>query len=87
MRLPCPLCGDRDIREFACMGHATLLDRPGPDAGAEAWNAYLHLRDNPAGPSRDLWFHGSGCGAWLIVERDTVTHRVTGASLAMERAE
>ena len=84
MRLPCPLCGERDIREFTYKGAAVYLDRPDPDAGDAAWDAYLHLRENPAGPTRDLWYHGGGCGAWLVVDRDTVTHAVTGARLAEE---
>jgi heterotetrameric sarcosine oxidase delta subunit len=82
MRLPCPLCGDRDIREFTNLGAAVRLDRPAPDAGEVAWDAYLHLRDNPAGVTRDLWYHEGGCGAWLVVTRNTVTHEVIGAELA-----
>ncbi len=84
MLIPCPLCGARDIREFTYRGHATYLDRPPGDDWSEAWNDYLHLRENPAGPTRDLWFHGQGCGAWLEVERDTVTHKVTSARLVAE---
>jgi sarcosine oxidase subunit delta len=84
MQIPCPLCGARDIREFTPKGHASYLDRPTEDADAEAWNDYLHLRENPAGATRELWFHGAGCGAWLVVERNTVTHAVTGARLARE---
>ncbi len=84
MRLHCPLCGERDIREFTCIGSAAYLDRPDPDAGAEAWDAYLHLRDNPAGDSRELWYHGAGCTSWLVVTRNTVTHAVLGAELARD---
>ena len=84
MRLPCPHCGSRDIREFTCRGAATLLDRPAPDAGEAAWDDYLHQRDNPAGRTRELWHHQGGCGAWLVVERDTITHEVFGAGLASE---
>jgi sarcosine oxidase subunit delta len=82
MRIPCPLCGDRDLREFTVTGHASLAERPADDAAPEAWDAYLHLRDNPAGRTEELWWHGAGCGAWLVVERDTVTHAVHGARLA-----
>ena len=85
MRLPCPICGDRDIREFTCKGHALALDRPAPDAGEAAWDDYLHLRENPAGRTCELWYHGVGCTAWLVVERDTVSHEVFGAVLASER--
>lgn len=84
MRLPCPVCGERDLREFTYQGDAVRQDRPGPDAGGDAWEAYLHLRDNPAGVTRDLWYHGAGCGAWLVVTRDTVSHVVHGAVLARE---
>jgi heterotetrameric sarcosine oxidase delta subunit len=65
-------------------GHETYLHRPAPDAGPEAWNDYLHNRENPAGETRELWHHGSGCGAWLVVTRNTVTHDVLGAALARE---
>jgi len=84
MRLPCPVCGERDIREFTYKGAAVALNRPAPDAGDAAWDAYLHLRDNPAGETRDLWYHGAGCTAWLVVTRDTVTHAVLGAQPASE---
>ncbi len=76
MRIPCPFCGDRDLREFHVMGGAEWLARPAPNAGAAAWDAYLHQRANPAGRTRELWLHEAGCGAWLMVERDTVTHAV-----------
>lgn len=73
MRLTCPHCGTRDLREFTYGGAA--LERPEGDWGPE-WDAYLHLRDNPAGLSREWWTHSAGCTAWLLVERDTVTHDV-----------
>ena len=81
MRIPCPICGTRDRREFYYQGAATMLDRPAPEASPDLWHAYLHLRDNPAGRTRDLWYHEAGCGAWLVVERDTLTHEVFGAEL------
>ena len=86
MRITCPLCGDRDRREFYYQGAATLLARPDPEAGEDAWDAYLHLRDNPAGETRDLWHHETGCGAWLVVTRDTVTHAIHKVDLAEEVA-
>lgn len=82
MRIPCPVCGDRDHREFYYVGDAVALDRPDPVAGIEAWDSYVHLRDNPAGVTRDLWYHDGGCGSWLVVTRNTVTHDVLGAELA-----
>jgi sarcosine oxidase subunit delta len=82
MRITCPNCGERDRREFYYQGDALALDRPAGDAGLEAWDDYLHNRDNPAGETRDLWFHEAGCSAWLVVERNTVTHAVMNVTLA-----
>lgn len=85
MQIPCPHCGPRDIREFTYKGHETYRHRPDDADWSPAWDAYLHNRENPAGPVRDLWYHGAGCGAWLVVARDTVTHRIDGAWPAAER--
>ncbi|WP_146344059.1 sarcosine oxidase subunit delta [Phaeobacter marinintestinus] len=82
MRLPCPICGERDRREFYYKGAA--LERPAPDAGEAAWDDYVYLRENPAGDTRELWYHDGGCGAWLVVTRNTLTHAVIGAELASE---
>ena len=84
MRLICPLCGDRDLREYAYKGHATYLNRPDAGARIGAWDDHLHLRENPAGPTRDLWQHVHGCAAWLVVERDTTTHAITSVALAKD---
>lgn len=86
MRLTCPLCGERDRREFYYQGAAVALQRPAPDAGDAAWDTYLHLRDNPAGETRDLWQHEAGCGAWLVVTRNTVTHEVVDVVLALDES-
>ncbi|MEO0915467.1 MAG: sarcosine oxidase subunit delta [Pseudomonadota bacterium] len=86
MRLTCPHCGARDLREFTYKGDALALARPDEDAGADAWNDYLHNRDNPAGATRELWYHGA-CGTWLVAERDTTTHEVVATkTLAEARA-
>lgn len=86
MRLTCPICGDRDRREFYYLGDAVALDRPGPEAGADAWQDYVYLRDNPAGETRDMWHHDAGCGAWIVVTRNTVTHAVLASELAQDAA-
>lgn len=85
MRVTCPRCGDRDRREFTVQGDDTPLHRPERDAGAEAWHDYVHLRDNPAGRVREMWYHDP-CQTWLVVERDTATHAVHGSTLAREAA-
>ena len=85
MRIPCPYCGERDLREFAYLGDATVT-RPDP-AAADAERLffdYVYLRDNPAGAHRELWYHAQGCRSWIKVERETRTHRIVGASLAGE---
>ena len=66
-------------------GDDTSLHRPDRDAGAEAWHAYVHLRDNPAGRLREMWYHDP-CQTWIVVERDTVTHAVYATALAREVA-
>ena len=86
MRIPCPLCGDRDRREFYYYGAADYLNRPDPDAAPAAWDDYLHLRDNPAGVHRELWFHEQGDRSWLVVTRNTVTHEITRVELARDVA-
>ena len=80
MRIPCPHCGPRDVREFSYLGDATLR-RPEPTAAdaLEQFTAYVYLRDNPAGPHQELWYHGFGCQAWLVVTRDTRTHAIAAA--------
>lgn len=83
MRLRCPYCGERDRREFTCQGADVMLDRPGPDASDADWDDYLHNRANPAGETQELWYHDP-CGAWIVVERNTVTHAVSGSRLASE---
>jgi len=80
VRIPCPLCGMRDLREFSVRGAA--LPEPEGAAWSAAWDDYLHNRDNPAGESREFWYHGQGCGAWLVVTRDTVTHEIADVVLA-----
>jgi methylglutamate dehydrogenase subunit B len=85
MRIPCPLCGPRDKREFYYYGAEDYLNRPAPDAPPEAWDSYLHLRDNPAGITRDLWYHETGCASWLLITRNTGTHEIHEVALVADR--
>ena len=76
MRIRCPHCGERDGREFGYLGDAALRERPdGLEADAAAMAGHVYLRGNPAGPHRELWYHGP-CRTWLEVERDTRSHAV-----------
>jgi sarcosine oxidase subunit delta len=81
MRITCPLCGPRDRREFYYYGSDDYLRRPAADAAPAAWDDYLHNRDNPAGVTRDLWYHDMGCTSWLAVTRNTVTHDILKVEL------
>ena len=82
-----PLLGPRDAAEFTCLGDAALIDRPdGMTASLEEMSDYLHLRDNPAGEHRELWYHEQGDRSWLVVTRNTLTHEVLKVELARDVA-
>lgn len=84
MLISCPYCGPRDSREYAMIGDAGLMRRPDPEA-ADAmarFHAYLYLRDNPAGPHRELWVHDGGCRRVLRLTRDTRTHEILEVAFA-----
>jgi heterotetrameric sarcosine oxidase delta subunit len=85
MRIPCPLCGNRDRREFYYYGTEDYLNRPTDQGTIEELDNHLFLRDNPAGLTRDVWYHEQGCGSWLIVQRNTITHEVLGSELVAAR--
>ena len=85
MRIDCPCCGLRDVGEFTLLGDASPV-RPEPTAGLDAMTDYVYLRDNPAGPHRELWYHGFGCRTWLVVCRDTRTHEIAEVAFAREVA-
>jgi len=85
MRIPCPLCGPRDRREFYYYGTTDYLNRPTDQGSLDDLDNHLFLRDNPAGLTRDLWYHETGCTSWMIVTRNTVTHEVTRAELVAGR--
>jgi sarcosine oxidase subunit delta len=72
----CPFCGMRDETEFFYAGEAGKA-RPGMDANAEAWAGYLYFQTNPKGLSREIWVHRL-CGEFFEMERNTLTHAVTG---------
>ena len=83
-----PHLGPRDASEFTILGDASLINRPDWQAGDadDAFYNYQYLRDNPAGPHRELWFHEQGDRSWLVVTRDTVTHAVIAVALASDVA-
>lgn len=81
LRIKCPYCGLRDHSEFEYGGDATVA-WPALDAGRDAWTAAVYPRRDPKGPHREYWRHSFGCGLWLVVDRDTVTHEITAVSAA-----
>ncbi|MFA6966840.1 sarcosine oxidase subunit delta [Bosea sp. (in: a-proteobacteria)] len=82
MRITCPYCGARDAQEFSYLGDANPQRPDGMNATEAAMHDYVHLRDNPAGRHRELWYHGAGCHAWLVVTRDTRTHAIEAVDVA-----
>lgn len=87
MRIPCPHCGVRDVREFAYLGDAKSA-RPDPGAAdaLDQFISYVYSRDNPAGPHTELWYHAAGCQTWLVVERDTRSHAIMSARSCKARS-
>ena len=83
MRIKCPYCGERDLGEFAYLGAADLKrpDSTAPNAEAQFFE-YAYIRDNPAGPMPELWYHTGGCRSWPRVVRDTRDHEVGSVALA-----
>jgi len=81
-----PLLGPRDASEFIYLGDASLMDRPNPksETAVQDFYGYMYLRDNPAGQHRELWFHEQGDRSWLIVTRNTITHKITKVELARQ---
>jgi sarcosine oxidase subunit delta len=88
MRIQCPFCGERDVSEFAYLGDAGAT-RPEPELpdADQRFHEYVHLRDNPAGPHDELWYHAFGCRTWVRVTRDTRTHEILAVSFARARGE
>ena len=71
----CPFCGPRAENEFHYGGEAGNLRPDGADVPAERWGAYLYMRANPKGRTREVWLH-MPCGEFFVMERDSVSHQV-----------
>ena len=84
IRIFCPHCGHRDHSEFTYFGDATVK-RPSDTAPGSEWSEYVYQRDNPRGKHEELWHHGMGCRSWLVVTRDTLTHKITASRLARDK--
>ena len=77
--LTCPNCGVREVTDFGFGGEVT--SRPAERPEFRELNTYNYFRRNVAGVQREWWFHRSGCRAWFIAERDTVTNEVKFTAL------
>jgi sarcosine oxidase subunit delta len=75
LRIECPWCGVRNEDEFSYGGDASVK-RPNDQSSQDKWYDYVYTRDNPAGKHSEHWQHVSGCRAWIIVVRDTMTHEI-----------
>ena len=80
-RFPCPWCGPRDESEFHYGGDAGK-HRPEAAVSDGEWARYRFFRKNLKGPARELWVHAGGCGRWLVIERDTLSHAVLASTEA-----
>ena len=80
--LTCPNCGVREVTDFSFGGEIT--PRPKGRPSFRELNTYNYFRVNKAGVQREWWFHRSGCRAWFIAERNTVTNEVLFTALASE---
>ena len=73
--IACPHCGPRNVSEFRYVGESSA--RPDPNSATpKQWRAYLYQRKNPAGWVTESWFHRSGCGRYLKIERHTISNEV-----------
>jgi sarcosine oxidase subunit delta len=72
--VPCPVCGARDVGEFAFGGEE--LDRPSTTPSLRELTSYLYFRENVAGLQREWWYHRLGCETWFVAERDTRTNAI-----------
>jgi sarcosine oxidase subunit delta len=72
--LSCPNCGAREVTDFGYGGEVS--PRPKSRPTFRELNTYNYFRRNVAGVQREWWFHRSGCRAWFIAERNTVTNEV-----------
>ena len=76
--IDCPWCGPRDETEFSYGGEANIVRPADPYALAdEQWADYLFMRKNTRGAHLEQWCHSHACRRWFVVERDTVSYKIT----------
>ena len=73
--IACPNCGPRAQAEFTFERPLASIVTP-----TETLPDLIHklfTRENPRGPSWELWRHTYGCAGWLKVNRDTHNHQIS----------
>ena len=83
--LTCPNCGVREVTDFGFGGEVS--PRPTSPPSFRELNSYNYFRRNVAGVQREWWFHRSGCRAWFVAERNTVTNEVVFTARPSEAPE
>ncbi len=83
MRIKCPVCGERPLEEYSYRGDAGVKRPQSHETvDSDVWHDFVFIRDNPRGRLKEQWSHSGGCGAWLVVDRDTYTHEIFSVRLA-----
>ena len=82
MLITCPYCGERGVGGIH-LSAATPPPRPaGREPGASTPGSTTSISATiPRGRHREYWHHSGGCRAWLVVERDTLTHEIVAVDL------
>lgn len=84
LRIPCPYCGVRDFTEFVYGGDASNRFPDLADTDIDRWTEFVMFRDNPMAMHMEYWQHRSGCGQWMRVERNTVSHAIVSVTPARD---
>jgi len=84
LRIACPICGVRDETEFTYAEDATVRRPDEDETDLTVWHDAVFLRGNPRGAHQEYWHHVHGCREVLIVERNTLTHKIGRCRLARE---
>ena len=82
--IDCPFCGKRDHEEFSYEGDANVRYPKWGNQDEKAWYEAVFLRNNPKGAHTEYWYHQMGCRMWLVVERDTLTHKISSVTPARD---
>ena len=78
--MTCPNCGVREVADFGFGGEVTPRPKQEP-ASLRELSTYNYFKRNAAGIQREWWVHRSGCRAWFLAERDTLTNEVQWSAL------